>query len=298
MEIACSQKSIVRLLQDYLLEHNLIASARALELESGCPVSEANDDLSFARDLVLDGRWAELEDFLAPLADSRGFDHAGVLFAVRRQRYLELLSGRLRGEGAAGAPGFGDSSLVGGLNATLLGGSMGPGSSGAPSGAASVLQVVAALRAVEAVCESKVAFNTLCYCLTLPSVSEHPEFATWSPYSGRQQAYLSVRRELLKVFPADAAAVAASGPPTGQLERLLCQAATAQLVSRVAADPRLIPVRLQQGRSLPIAPRTPTRSHSRTQTKHYACHNAPTLPPPPHTRTSFPIAAHPPARCL
>ena len=251
MEVCFPQESIIRLIQEYLVEANLAASARALELESGCQVQEANDDLSFARELALDGRWGELEDFLAPLAHARGFDHAGVLFAVRRQRFLELLSGRLRGGGGGGDAnastlGGGDSSMVNasmGMNASLLGVSQGPGAAGGPG---TVLQVVAALRAVEPVCDSRAAYNSLCYCLTLPSVNDHPDFKGWSPHSGRHAAYQTVRRELLKVFPADSAAPSAT---PGQLHKLLCQAAVAQLVSRVASDPRLIPVRAAAARS-------------------------------------------------
>ena len=202
---------------------------------------------------MLDGRWNETEDFLAPLAQARGFDHAGVLFAVRRQRFLELLSGRLRGGGGGGAP---DATLNASLNASLFAASQAPA---APAAASPVLQVVAALRAVEAVCESKAAFHSLCYCLTLPAVNDHPDFADWSPHSGRQRAYLAVRRELAKVFPPDGGA-AAPAPPPGQLPRLLSQAAAAQVVSRVASDPRLIPVRgAAAARALPrrAAPRRP-----------------------------------------
>lgn len=61
-------RDILRLLQEFLLSHNLAASARALELESGCRVPESNEDVAFCRELVLDGRWAETEDLLAPLA--------------------------------------------------------------------------------------------------------------------------------------------------------------------------------------------------------------------------------------
>lgn len=246
MEVTLTQESVVRLLQDYLVECNLHASARALELESGCQCPEVNDDLSFARELVLEGRWGDTEDFLAPLAHARGFNHSGVLFAVRRQRFLELLSGRLRGGSSGDAMNAstaqgGDASAFNaslGLNASLLGATSGGGGSG--GGATStVLQVVAALRAVEDVCESKAVYNSLCYCLTLPSVNDHPDFVHWSPHSGRHAAYQAVRRELLKVFPADSPAPQAS---PGQLYRLLSQAAVSQVVSRVTSDPRLISV--------------------------------------------------------
>ena len=200
----------------------------------------------------MDGRWAEAEDLLAPLSAARGFDHKGVLFALRRQRFLELLAGRLRGEGGGGGGGGG-----GGLGASFLSGdaSFAPGSpsasmllgaSGAGGGLepSPVMAIVASLRAVEAVCDSKVAFNALCYCLTLPAVNAHPEWADWTPHVGRARAFAAVRRELLRVFPAaDSGSGGGGGAPPGQLLRLLAQAAAAQATARVAADPRLMSVR-------------------------------------------------------
>ena len=104
-----------------------------------------------------------------------------------------------------------------------------------------------ALRAVEAVCDSKTSFNSLCYCLTLPSVNAHPDFSDWTPHLGRQRAYTAVRRELEGVFPGGVGAggrEGAGGAPQGQLVRLLCQAAGAQACARAAADPRLLGVRI------------------------------------------------------
>lgn len=37
------QSSVLVLLQDYLLENNLVATCRALELESGCSVGQNNE---------------------------------------------------------------------------------------------------------------------------------------------------------------------------------------------------------------------------------------------------------------
>ena len=218
--IKFSLHSVLRVVEEFLLQHNLVASARALELETAVRVPEVNDDIAFCRDLILDARWAEAEDLLAPLARARGFDHSGVLFSLRRQRFLELLASRLRGSG--------DNLNASALNATSVGG---------PS---PVLAVVAALRDVESVCESRVAFNSLCYCLTLPAVNDHPDFSDWTPHLGRLRAYASIRLELLKVFPATTDSAATRTVPMGQLENLLCQAAAAQAATRLATDPRLL----------------------------------------------------------
>jgi hypothetical protein len=204
------------------------------------------------RELIMDGRWAEAEDLLAPLSAARGFDHRGVLFALRRQRFLELLAGRLRGDaggGGGGGPGAsflsGDASFApGSPSASMLLGASGVGGGLEPS---PVMAIVASLRAVEAVCDSKVAFNALCFCLTLPAVNAHPELADWTPHVGRARAFAAVRRELQHVFPAGDGGGGGGGgggaQPPGQLLRLLAQAAAAQAAARVVADPRLFSVR-------------------------------------------------------
>ena len=246
----------LRVVHAFLLSRGLAASARALELESGVREPEASDDVAFARELLLDARWAEAEDLLAPLAAARGFDHAGVLFHVRRQRFLELLASRLR-DGGGGGGGALDASAAGAAGA---------------AGGGSVLAVVAALRDVEAVCESRVAFNSLCYCLTLPSVNDHPDFADWTPHLGRARAYAAVRRELAKVFPdAPAAEPAARAVPPAQLERIFAQAAALQAAARMAADPRLLQVRAG------------VRARGRGAPRRHSLLTSPLPPPPLHT---------------
>lgn len=179
---------------------------------------------------------------------------------MRRQRFLELLSSRLRGDALNATL-----NTTAAIDASTLGG----GAASSP-----VLAVVAALREVEAVCESRAAFNSLCYCLTLPSVNDHPDFSDWTPHLGRLRAFRAVRAELLKIFPeaADDVATNKRAVPPGQLEHLLSQAAAAQTIARLSADPRIISVRLAFARAQPTAaralshplffPQTPLRQRS------------------------------------
>ncbi len=189
------------------------------------------------------------------MSHSRGFDHSGVLFAVRRQRFLELLSGRLRGESSGGNTTIHPLDGSGIMNASHLYSNNNNTASGM-GGGTPVLLVVQALRAVEEVCASRVAFNSLCYCLTLPSINDHPELSDWSPHLGRQRAFDTVRSELLKVFPAvdpgASSSPSVTRSPPGQLHRLLSQAALAHVVNRVAADPRLLQVSGDCGCWLPL----------------------------------------------
>ncbi len=58
---------------------------RALEEESGCLSDRCNDDVSFLRGLVLDGRFTDAEVFI------RVFDAPRARFLLRKQHFLELV---------------------------------------------------------------------------------------------------------------------------------------------------------------------------------------------------------------
>ncbi len=44
-------------------------------------------------------------------------------------------------------------------------------------------------------------FNELCYCLTLPGVSSHPDYASWTPHAGRLDCFEGLRGYLGLIFP-------------------------------------------------------------------------------------------------
>lgn len=161
----------------------------------------------------------------APLANARGFDTNGVLFALRRQHFLELFSARQsRNDG----PG----SLAASMNMSTTNGGSG----------VSVMALVNALRNLEGVSPTKLAYNSVCYVLTLSSVNEHADYQNWTPHLGRQQAWLAIKPELSKIFPPTVSPKLGSvnEAPHGQLLKLLGQAAGAQALGRLASDPRLL----------------------------------------------------------
>ena len=96
-----------------------------------------SQDLLFLRNLVLDGRWEDAQAFVKPFAAKpaaaeAGFDVGKVMFALRRQKFLELLGG---GEARP-----------------------------------EVMELVDGLKQLEPHC-SKEEFNNLCYCLTLTTLT-------------------------------------------------------------------------------------------------------------------------------
>lgn len=226
--ISVSLHGLLKVVHAFLVEKSLIGAARALELETGVHVFDANDtddDSTLLRELVLDGRWDDVETICVPLSSAKGFDSTSVLFEIRRQRLLELIAASLNPSST-------------GTVATHARSSSGPdGDSTA---------VVEVLRSLEPVCPSRVAFNSLCYALTLPSVQAHPEHSDWTPALGRWRTLQAVQREFHKVFPPSSAA-GSSAVPAGTLERLMGQAAAAQALARCLADPRLLPLLSAQG---------------------------------------------------
>ena len=48
------------------------------------------------------------------------------------------------------------------------------------------------LKSLEGRC-SKEEFNKLCYCLTLETLSDHPDYKSWTPYQGRLECFSAVR---------------------------------------------------------------------------------------------------------
>jgi hypothetical protein len=159
----------------------------------------SGQDLDFVRTLILDGRWDDLENVVTPLylQPSGSFDAAGVLFHLRKQRFLELFAGGLDSD---------EGSVV--------------------------MALVTALRSVKEVSSLPQAFNSLCYCLTLGSVTDHPDFREWTPHWGRLLAWSSVKADFERLFP-----VLGSGfhnaIAVGQLPRLLAQAGASVVISQV-----------------------------------------------------------------
>ena len=148
---------------DFLKQAGLARTMRCLEHETGLVVDEYGNDLMFLRALILDGQWRDAENFIKPLAlqPHDQFDAPRVLFEIRRQRFLELVDGRDH-EAATSA-------LADGL------------------------------KQLEGKC-SKEEFNKLCYCLTLEQLSDHPDYADWTPFRGRLACFESIRHEFDRVL--------------------------------------------------------------------------------------------------
>ena len=156
VKINLRKDEIVLCVLDYLKQTGLIQAMRALEHETGITTTNYGTDLDFLRGLILDAQFDDAESFVVPLANVDDFDADRVLFEIRRQRFLELVDGN-EGEAAQHV-----------LSTTL--------------------------KQLESKC-SRAEWHKLCYCLTLQSLADHPDYEHWTPYRGRMDTFESLRRE-------------------------------------------------------------------------------------------------------
>ena len=175
---------------------------RCLEHESGLTVDNYGNDMDFLRNLILDGQWDDAENFVQPLKknmESNDFDFDRVMFEIRKQRFLELVDGR---------------DQDGAVDALTVG-----------------------LKSLEGRC-SKEEFNKLCYCLTLETLSDHPDYKSWTPYQGRLECFSAVRTLFDRVFSGEwlAQRTAAARVEPNHLITLLQQSALYQASLYMAAN--------------------------------------------------------------
>ena len=90
MKITLDEADLLYVISGYLKSAGFHRSLHTLEVESGTTPYEFGRDVTFARDLCMDGRWEDLVKFLDPLKRS-AFDYDRAVFLVDKQRFLELL---------------------------------------------------------------------------------------------------------------------------------------------------------------------------------------------------------------
>ena len=143
----------------------------------GPAADRLGDDLGFLRRLCLTGDWPAAEAFIAPTVNHPRVNHRRMLGALRRQAFLETVDAA--DTSAMSFRDDGDVSLEGGDVADRL---------------------VKALSALEPYVEDPKQFNDLCFLCTLGAVTEHPEYAEWTPSRGRLAAFDTCVDELREVY--------------------------------------------------------------------------------------------------
>ncbi|GMH80496.1 hypothetical protein TrST_g2934 [Triparma strigata] len=176
MRITIDESDILSLLNGYLVSAGFYHTSYILEQETKHSNYQYGRDVTFARELCLSGRWSDLKKFLAPMKRSN-FDYDRSLFLVEKQIFLEMLHAQ--------------------TNPTALNVSESPST---PSTSSEML--VEQLKVLEGRCsQEEPKFHGLCFCLTVKSLSNHPEYKTWSVYGGRFELFNALLKHLQSVFP-------------------------------------------------------------------------------------------------
>ena len=86
-----SESDIIKLVLEFLQNRELNISMLSVERETGIINGQFSDDLLFLRQLILDGQWDDVIEFIQPLLTMEGFCGQTFQYVITKHKYLELL---------------------------------------------------------------------------------------------------------------------------------------------------------------------------------------------------------------
>uniref|UniRef100_A0AAQ6A0H2 CTLH domain-containing protein n=1 Tax=Amphiprion ocellaris TaxID=80972 RepID=A0AAQ6A0H2_AMPOC len=180
--INVKEVEIIKVILDFLNSRKLHISMLALEKESGVINGLYSDDMLFLRQLVLDGQWDEVLQFIQPLECMDKFDRKRFRYIILKQKFLEALcvNNAMSAEDEPQHLRF----LWTSLEFTMQ-------------------EAVKCLHALEEFCPSKDDYSKLCLLLTLPRLTNHAEFKDWNPSTARVQCFEEACTMVAEFIPAD-----------------------------------------------------------------------------------------------
>ncbi|AWP04174.1 putative WD repeat-containing protein 47-like [Scophthalmus maximus] len=173
--INVKEVEIIKVILDFLNSRKLHISMLALEKESGVINGLYSDDMLFLRQLVLDGQWDEVLQFIQPLECMDKFDTKRFRYIILKQKFLEALcvNNAMSAEDEPQHMEF------------------------------TMQEAVKCLHALEEFCPSKDDYSKLCLLLTLPRLTNHAEFKDWNPSTARVQCFEEACVMVAEFIPAD-----------------------------------------------------------------------------------------------
>ncbi|XP_019386219.1 PREDICTED: WD repeat-containing protein 47 isoform X1 [Crocodylus porosus] len=169
------EAEIIKLILDFLNSRKLHISMLALEKESGVINGLFSDDMLFLRQLILDGQWDEVLQFIQPLECMEKFDKKRFRYIILKQKFLEALCVN-NAMSAEDEPQH--------LEFTMQ-------------------EAVQCLHTLEEYCPSKEDYSKLCLLLTLPRLTNHAEFKDWNPSTARVHCFEEACIMVAEFIPAD-----------------------------------------------------------------------------------------------
>ncbi|CAL1592559.1 unnamed protein product [Knipowitschia caucasica] len=173
--IHIKEAEVIKLILDFLNHRRLHISMLALEKESGVINGLYSDDMLFLRQLVLDGQWEEVMQFIQPLEGLEKFDKKRFRFIIYKQKFLEAL-----------CVNNAMSATEDHMNLEI-----------------SMQEAVKCLNSLEEFCPTKEDYSKLCLLLTLPRLTHHAEFKEWNPSTARVHCFEEACAMVAEFIPAD-----------------------------------------------------------------------------------------------
>lgn len=170
--ITMNEGDVVKLISEFLQNRDLNISMLSLERETGVINGMFSDDMLFLRQLILDGQWDDVIEFIQPLETIEGFNSKMFKYLVTKHKYLELLC--IKSE----------PNVLQNYEFT-------------------VDEVVKTLNSLEDLCPTKEDYSNLCLLLTLPKLSDHADYRDWNPSNARVECFRSAYLLVEKFMPID-----------------------------------------------------------------------------------------------
>ena len=149
VRLELAHKEVLLMVLDYLREHNLLSTMLALEKESNLSLFKYSNEIGVLRQMILDGNWAQVENLLKAVASK------GNKFELRRAMFQIKRQIYLEM-----------------LSASQLD--------------KEALQWV--LNDLQPYCEEEV-FTSLCMILSLPKLTDSPQYRDWTVSKGRLSCF-------------------------------------------------------------------------------------------------------------
>ncbi len=163
---------VVKMMLEFLTNRGLNITMMSLEREAGIINGQYSDDMLFLRQLILDGQWDDVIDFVQPLSSVDSFNMKQFQYIIHKHKYLELLC--LKSE-----PGPMQNHEV------------------------AVDEVVKCLNTLESLCPTKDEYSNMCLLLTLPKLSDHIDYQNWNPSNARVECFKDIFPIVEKLLPTD-----------------------------------------------------------------------------------------------
>ncbi|OQR79718.1 WD repeat-containing protein 47-like [Tropilaelaps mercedesae] len=183
-QLQIREEDIVCLVLEFLQKRELGISQLALERETGLVNGVFSDDLLFLRQLVLDGQWDAVLDFVQPLEHVESFNAQRFKYVVLKHKFLELLC--IRGE-------------TGLIQQQEM----------------NVDEMVSTLNDLETVAPSKEAYNSLCLLLAYPKLCDHMDYKHWNPSNARIRCFSQLCPLVEKFLPAPSSQILSTSGSSG-----------------------------------------------------------------------------------